>query len=97
MPTKKLLFTSFIAPRTRYSEHYNPMVPAFTKITPYSPNSPYSASKASGNQFVRTFHETYNIGGNSVLVNLQFVHGIYDILNALQLLTKGYLQISSSL
>ena len=28
-------------------------------MTPYSPNSPYSASKASSDHFVRAFHETY--------------------------------------
>ena len=33
--------------------------PAFTETTPYSPNSPYSASKASSDHFVRAFHETY--------------------------------------
>lgn len=33
--------------------------PAFTEETPYSPNSPYSASKASSDHFVRAFHETY--------------------------------------
>ena len=34
--------------------------PAFTETTPYSPNSPYSASKASSDHFVRAFHETYS-------------------------------------
>jgi dTDP-glucose 4,6-dehydratase len=33
--------------------------PAFTEETPYSPNSPYSASKASSDHFVRAYHETY--------------------------------------
>ncbi|MDD4509703.1 MAG: dTDP-glucose 4,6-dehydratase [Oscillospiraceae bacterium] len=33
--------------------------PAFTETTPYGPNSPYSASKASSDHFVRAFHETY--------------------------------------
>ena len=33
----------------------------FTEETPYSPNSPYSASKASSDHFVRAFGETYNI------------------------------------
>lgn len=31
----------------------------FTEKTAYSPNSPYSASKASSDHFVRAFHETY--------------------------------------
>ena len=30
----------------------------FTEETPYAPNSPYSASKASSDQFVRAFHHT---------------------------------------
>jgi len=33
----------------------------FTETTPYSPNSPYSASKASSDHFVRAFHETYKL------------------------------------
>lgn len=31
----------------------------FTETTPLSPNSPYSASKASGDLLVRAYHETY--------------------------------------
>lgn len=33
----------------------------FTETTPYSPNSPYSASKASSDHFVRAYHHTYGI------------------------------------
>jgi dTDP-glucose 4,6-dehydratase len=33
----------------------------FTEQTPYSPNSPYSASKASSDHFVRAYGETYNL------------------------------------
>lgn len=33
----------------------------FTEETPYSPNSPYSASKASSDHFVRAWHETYGL------------------------------------
>lgn len=33
----------------------------FTETTPYSPNSPYSASKASSDHFVRAYGETYHI------------------------------------
>lgn len=33
----------------------------FLEITPYSPNSPYSASKASSDHFVRAYHETYKL------------------------------------
>ena len=33
----------------------------FTETTSYDPNSPYSASKASSDHFVRAYHETYNL------------------------------------
>lgn len=33
----------------------------FTEETPYSPNSPYSASKASSDHFVRAYGETYGL------------------------------------
>jgi dTDP-glucose 4,6-dehydratase len=33
----------------------------FTESTPYSPNSPYSASKASSDHLVRAYYETYHI------------------------------------
>ncbi len=33
----------------------------FTEETPYSPNSPYSASKASSDHLVRAYHETYKL------------------------------------
>jgi dTDP-glucose 4,6-dehydratase len=33
----------------------------FTEATPLMPNSPYSASKASGDLLVRAFHETYGL------------------------------------
>ncbi len=35
--------------------------PAFTELTPYAPNSPYSASKASSDHFVRAYWETYRV------------------------------------
>jgi dTDP-glucose 4,6-dehydratase len=35
--------------------------PAFTEITPYSPNSPYSASKAGSDHLVRAYHHTYGL------------------------------------
>lgn len=35
--------------------------PAFTEQTPYSPRSPYSASKAASDHLVRAFHETYGL------------------------------------
>src|SRR4030095_2266926 len=33
----------------------------FTESTPYAPNSPYSASKAAADHFVRAFHHTYGL------------------------------------
>ena len=33
----------------------------FTETTPYDPRSPYSASKASSDHFVRAFHHTYGL------------------------------------
>ncbi len=33
----------------------------FTEETPYDPRSPYSASKASSDHFVRAYHETYGL------------------------------------
>ena len=33
----------------------------FTETTPYDPNSPYSASKASSDHFVRAYRETYDL------------------------------------
>ncbi len=33
----------------------------FTESTPYAPNSPYAASKAAADHFVRAFHHTYGL------------------------------------
>ena len=33
----------------------------FSETTPYAPNSPYSASKAASDHFVRAWHETYGL------------------------------------
>jgi len=38
-----------------------PDEPAFTETTPYAPNSPYAASKASSDHLVRAYHETYGL------------------------------------
>jgi dTDP-glucose 4,6-dehydratase len=35
--------------------------PAFNEATPYSPNSPYSASKAGSDHLVRAYHHTYGM------------------------------------
>ncbi|MDO6527427.1 dTDP-glucose 4,6-dehydratase [Motilimonas sp. 1_MG-2023] len=38
-----------------------PNDPPFTETTPYAPNSPYSASKAASDHFVRAYYETYGL------------------------------------
>lgn len=35
--------------------------PAFSEVTPYAPNSPYSASKASSDHLVRSYFHTYGL------------------------------------
>jgi len=35
--------------------------PAFTETTPFAPNSPYAASKASSDHLVRAYHHTYGL------------------------------------
>jgi dTDP-glucose 4,6-dehydratase len=35
--------------------------PAFSESTPYAPNSPYAASKAAADHFVRAYHHTYGL------------------------------------
>ena len=41
----------------------------FTEETPYAPNSPYSASKASSDHFVRAYHHTYGLP--TVITNIR--------------------------
>lgn len=38
-----------------------PQDPAFAETHPYQPNSPYSASKAASDHFVRAYHHTYDL------------------------------------
>ena len=38
-----------------------PTDPAFSEITAYAPNSPYSASKAASDHLVRAYHHTYGL------------------------------------
>ena len=45
----------------------------FTEQTPYAPNSPYSASKASSDFIVRSYHHTYGI--NTVVTNCSNNYG----------------------
>jgi dTDP-glucose 4,6-dehydratase len=39
----------------------SPEDPAFEETTPFAPNSPYSASKASSDHIVRAYHHTYGL------------------------------------
>ena len=63
----------------------------FSETTPYAPNSPYSASKASSDHFVRAYHHTY--GMPTLITNCSNNYGPYQfpekliplmILNALE-------------
>ena len=48
----------------------------FTETTPYAPNSPYSASKASSDMLVRAYHHTYGLP--SVITNCSNNYGPYQ-------------------
>ena len=48
----------------------------FTEATPYAPNSPYSASKASSDMLVRAYHHTYGLP--SVITNCSNNYGPYQ-------------------
>lgn len=48
----------------------------FTESTPYAPNSPYSASKASSDMLVRAYHHTYGL--NTVITNCSNNYGPYQ-------------------
>ena len=45
----------------------------FSEDTPYAPNSPYSASKASSDMLVRSYHETYGL--NTIITNCSNNYG----------------------
>jgi len=64
---------------------------SFSETTPVAPNSPYSASKASADHFVRAYHQTYGLP--TLLTNCSNNYGPYQfpeklmplmILNALE-------------
>ena len=48
----------------------------FTETTPYAPNSPYSASKASSDMLVRAYHHTYGL--ETVITNCSNNYGPYQ-------------------
>ena len=53
-----------------------PGEPAFEESTPYAPHSPYSASKAAADHFVRAWHDTYGLP--VVLTNCSNNYGAYQ-------------------
>jgi dTDP-glucose 4,6-dehydratase len=53
-----------------------PEDPAFSETTPFAPNSPYAASKASSDQLVRAFHHTY--GFPTLTTNCSNNYGPYQ-------------------
>ncbi len=59
-PSRPAHSASIISRPTRCSARWAPRVP-FCETTPYSPNSPYSASKASSDHLVRAWHATYGL------------------------------------
>ena len=48
----------------------------FTETSPYAPNSPYSASKASSDMLVRAYHHTYGL--DAVITNCSNNYGPYQ-------------------
>jgi dTDP-glucose 4,6-dehydratase len=50
--------------------------PAFTELTPYRPNSPYSASKASSDHLVRAYFHTYCLP--TIIINCSNNYGPYQ-------------------
>jgi dTDP-glucose 4,6-dehydratase len=53
-----------------------PQDPAFHEDTPYAPNSPYSASKASSDHLVRAYHETFGL--DTTVTNCSNNYGPYQ-------------------
>jgi dTDP-glucose 4,6-dehydratase len=54
----------------------SPTDPAFTELTPYAPNSPYSASKASSDHLVRSYFHTYGLP--TLITNCSNNYGPYQ-------------------
>lgn len=48
----------------------------FTESTPYAPNSPYAASKASADMLIRSYNKTYQL--NTVITNCSNNYGRYQ-------------------
>jgi dTDP-glucose 4,6-dehydratase len=54
----------------------SPTDPAFSETTPYAPNSPYAASKASSDHLVRAWHHTYGLP--TLITNCSNNYGPYQ-------------------
>jgi dTDP-glucose 4,6-dehydratase len=54
----------------------SPDDPAFTETTPYTPNSPYSASKAGSDHLVRAYNHTYHLP--TLITNCSNNYGPYQ-------------------
>ncbi len=54
----------------------SPEDPSFTETTPYSPNSPYSASKAGSDHLVRAYYHTYGLP--TIITNCSNNYGAYQ-------------------
>jgi len=54
----------------------SPHAPAFTESTPFAPNSPYAASKASADHLVRAYNHTYGLP--TLIVNCSNNYGPYQ-------------------
>ena len=66
--------------------------PAFTEKTPYSPHSPYSASKAASDHIVRAFHDTYGLP--TVITNCSNNYGTHQFPEKLIPLTINNIRLS---
>ena len=64
----------------------------FTEKTPYDPHSPYSASKASSDHFVRAYHDSYGL--NTRISNCSNNYGSYQFPE--KLIPKTILRIKDS-
>ncbi|MFM8005877.1 MAG: dTDP-glucose 4,6-dehydratase, partial [Dolichospermum sp.] len=53
-----------------------PEQPAFSETTAYSPNSPYSASKAGSDHLVRAYYHTYNLP--TIITNCSNNYGAFQ-------------------
>jgi dTDP-glucose 4,6-dehydratase len=60
-PEEKLLFRFLQVSTDEVYGSLGPKDAAFSETTPYSPNSPYSATKAASDHLVRAYHHTYGM------------------------------------